>query len=133
MSDYPLAPNSYTIENTWKAGQYVSVGDEDSIVGCQQLLGSTQVWQLGYQGNYATFQAMPPFIAEGKYIAIDWLRRVLVYSETPALFQLESPVVPLEEDSNVELPIGWQLRSGEDGSPVMIANTMIEGVEWKFS
>lgn len=40
-SNYPLAPNTYTIENTWWKGQYVSVGDND-IVGYKKLLGGTQ-------------------------------------------------------------------------------------------
>lgn len=41
MSDYPLAPKNYRIENTWWKSQYVSVGGED-IVGYKHLLGGTQ-------------------------------------------------------------------------------------------
>ncbi|OJA21153.1 hypothetical protein AZE42_09008 [Rhizopogon vesiculosus] len=141
MSNYPLAPKNYTIENTWWKKQLVSVGGEDAIVGRQHLIGGTQTWKLMYVGNYATFQGVPPDPTDGKYIGIDSTRNVLVYSEIPGFFLLHS--VNLDENifvvryANIEEDaqprIGWQLQNGEDGSPVRITNVMIEGAEWKFS
>ncbi|OJA12327.1 hypothetical protein AZE42_07340 [Rhizopogon vesiculosus] len=71
MSETQLAPNIYTIENNLWKKQLVSVGGEDAIVGCQRLVGGTQSWKLEYKDGYATFQGMPPYLAEGKYIALD--------------------------------------------------------------
>ncbi|OAX35266.1 hypothetical protein K503DRAFT_773654 [Rhizopogon vinicolor AM-OR11-026] len=141
MFNHPLAPKNYTIENTWRKKQLVSVGGEDAIVGCQHLIGGTQTWKLMYVGNYATFQGVSPDSTDGKYIGIDWTRNVLVYSKTPGLFLLHS--VNLDEnifiiryanfEEDTQPRIGWQLQNEEDGSPVRIANVMIEGAEWKFS
>ncbi|OAX35267.1 hypothetical protein K503DRAFT_773658 [Rhizopogon vinicolor AM-OR11-026] len=97
MSDYPLAPKNYTIENTWWKKQLVSVGGEDAIIGCQHLIGGTQTWKLEYRDGYATFQGVPPYPTDGKYIAVGPDGSVLVYSETPGLFQLES----VDVDKNI--------------------------------
>ncbi|OJA21152.1 hypothetical protein AZE42_09009 [Rhizopogon vesiculosus] len=142
MSDYPLAPKNYTIENTWWKKQLVSVGGENAIVGRQRLIGGTQTWKLEYNKNgYATFQGVPPYPTDGKYIAVGQDGRDLVYSETPGLFQLEGTGVgenifvvrPAGIGEDAQPLVGWRLQSGEDGSPVIIANVMIEGAQWKFS
>jgi hypothetical protein len=71
-----------------------------------------------------------------------------------AITSLSNPTLFSVRHANIEddaqPPVGWQLQTGEDGSPVSlgvnlilppltrcvqvkIANVMIEGAEWKFS
>lgn len=43
MSDHPLPPKDYTIENDWWMGQLVSVGGGDAVVGSFTLDGTQKV------------------------------------------------------------------------------------------
>ncbi|OJA11476.1 hypothetical protein AZE42_09963 [Rhizopogon vesiculosus] len=104
MSDHPLSPKNYAIGNDWWVGPRISVEGEDGIV-CSYTFGGTQKWKLAYKDGCATFQGVPPYPVEGRYIAIDWnasclfssvrlpMNRfqamILVYNEKPSKFILE--------------------------------------------
>jgi hypothetical protein len=42
----PLAPSTYMIESINFPRQYVSVGEDDAIVGCEKLIGGIQAVRL---------------------------------------------------------------------------------------
>jgi len=48
MCDQPLVPAHYSIENTWWKGQYVSVGDNNTIVGHKANVGGTRTVRLDH-------------------------------------------------------------------------------------
>ncbi|OAX33568.1 hypothetical protein K503DRAFT_515135 [Rhizopogon vinicolor AM-OR11-026] len=86
MSHHPLSPKNYAIGNDWWVGPRISVEGEDGIV-CSYTFGGTQ--KLAYKDGCATFQGVPPYPGEGRYIAIDWNAMILVYNEKPSKFILE--------------------------------------------
>ncbi|KAG1738599.1 uncharacterized protein EDB91DRAFT_1249123 [Suillus paluster] len=70
MSDYPLQPGQYTIENTHHVMQLVTAGD--IIHGDRRSSSATQTWKLTYDHDgFAMFQGIPPNAADGDFIGID--------------------------------------------------------------
>ncbi|KAJ8591663.1 hypothetical protein M405DRAFT_860376 [Rhizopogon salebrosus TDB-379] len=81
----PLAPSTYMIESINFPRQYVSVGEDDAIVGCEKLIGGIQAWRLRYDlEGLATFQGV-----SASREAKGWIAGVLVYTlEGPTGFEL---------------------------------------------
>ncbi|KAJ8584128.1 hypothetical protein M405DRAFT_827335 [Rhizopogon salebrosus TDB-379] len=132
-----LAPSTYMIDSINFPGQYVSVGRDDAIVGRKKLnsIGGIQAWQLRYDSEgLATFQGVSGSREAKGWIAVG----VLVYTlDGPTGFELVRG-----EDADLDVftvkytPMrptrGWQLLSGEDGTPVTIVILLGFTGQWKF-
>jgi len=117
--------------------QYVSVGEDDAIVGCEKLIGGIQAWRLRYDlEGLATFQGVSASREAKGWIAVR--DGVLVYTlEGPTGFELvRGQDADLDVFTVKYTPMrptrGWQLLSGEDGTPVVIVILPGFTGQWKF-